>query len=175
MATWVWKPSHSRCGVRPLKAGQPSTKSEPKMENGAPSRQRAALSTWLCLLHPFRPQYWQKLIRMPVEPQAPIQFHVHCNLRALRLTKSITQFEEPVSLPHITPLFLFRCRAVGGASTGWPVSRRNGSAPSRPHAAPSLGGKSLELSRELLEQSPPITATSTDPEVFVSSRCIRVR
>lgn len=62
---------------------------------------KCALSTRLCLLGPFRLQYWQTPIRMPVEPQVTIQSHVHCNLRALRLTKSITQFEAPVSLPHI--------------------------------------------------------------------------
>lgn len=131
----------------------------------------------LCGFVCFMLQYWQKLIRMSVEPQAAIQFHVQGNLRALGLTKSITQFEEPVSLPHITLLFLFHFHRAGGQFAGWPVSRRNGSAPSQPPAALSLGegGGSLEVSRELLEQSTPITATSNNPEVFVSRRCIRVR
>lgn len=36
------------------------------------------------------------------------------------------------------------------------------------------GRESLEIRRELYEQSPPITATSGDPDVFVSRRCIRM-
>lgn len=130
------------------------------------------------LLGPFRLQCWQKLIRMPVETQVTIQSHVHGNLRALRLTKSITQFEEPVSLPHITPIVSLLASTKRWPYTGLLVSRRNGSASPRLLTAPSLGGggekKSLEISRELLEQSPPITATSGDPEVFVSRRCIRM-
>lgn len=58
---------------------------------------------------------------MPVEPQVTIQSHVHCSLRALRLSKSITQFEEPVSLPHLKTIVSFhqagamhRLAEVGG-------------------------------------------------------------
>lgn len=90
----------------------------------------------------FRLQYWQKLIRMLVEPQVTIPSHVHGNLRALRLTKSITQFEEPVSLPHTTPILSSSSAFTKrGPYTGLPVSRRNGSATPRLLTAPFLRGE----------------------------------
>lgn len=99
------------------------------------AKRRPFHQAFACLVF-FRLQYWHKLIRMPGEPQVTIPSHVHCNLRALRLTKSITQFEEPVSFPHITPILFFSAFTKRGPYAGLPVSRRNGSAPPRLLTAP---------------------------------------
>lgn len=79
-----------------------------------------------------------------------------------------------MSFPHITPIVSFRLPPSGGHSQACPP-------PPPPHLGCSLlhlwevgEKKSLEIKRELLQQSPPITATSGDPEIFVSRRCIRM-
>lgn len=55
-------------------------------------------------------QYWQGVMRKPEGLHAAIQFHVRCNLRAFRLTKSITQScGACASHPHNT-----HCAFFGG-------------------------------------------------------------
>lgn len=52
-------------------------------------------------------QYWHRVTRMPVGRHSAIQLHVHCNLRAFRLTKSITQSCGACACHNVTPCVSF--------------------------------------------------------------------